>query len=307
MVNRVGDLANFNSLLFSLRENNSRYDGLIAQSSGKKSRNFVGIGPDASRLISFKNRFERTDRFINNIDVVEGRLGAMENSIDSTEKIASEFNVNLVSALSNQNASAQQLNEQAQAFLDQLVSNLNIRVNGRYLFAGTNTLRQPVDVRDPDFARPPSGRLPSQSNTSYYKGNNQISQVRASDSSIINYGVTAQAPGFEKLMRALNLARTTDVGPPADRERIVEAKRLVEEAIGDLAGIRTEVGGVRAQIENIKTSHEDFQLILGKQINDIENVDLPELTTRLFNQRNVIDSSFRAIAQATNLSILNFL
>ncbi len=308
MVTRVGDLANFNSLMFSLRENRSRFDGLIAQnSSGKKSHDFVGIASDSARLISFKNRFERIDRFINNIDVVEGRLSMMENAIHQTEELVSKFNVDLVSALSNQNASAQQINGQAESFLGQLVSNLNTRIDGRYLFSGTNTLRRPVDVNDPGFAQPPPERIPSQPNTSYYKGNNQVFQVRVSESSLVTYGVTADAPAFEKLMRALNLARTADVGPPSDKERLSEAKRLAEEVIGDLAGLRTQVGGIRAQIETAKDSHEDFKLILGKQINDVENVDVPELTIRLSDERNLLSSSYQAIAESTRLSILNFL
>ena len=308
MVTRAGDLANFNNLLFSLRENRSRFDNMIAQgSSGKKSQDFVGIASDAARLISFKNRFERIDRFVNNIDVVEGRLSMVENAISQTEKLASSFNTDLVSALSSQNASAQRINDQAESFLSQLASNLNTRINGRYLFAGTNTLRQPVDINDPDFARPPPDDIPSQPNTSYYKGNHQGFQVRVSESSLVNYGVTADAPGFEKLMRALNLARSADIGPPSDKARLSEAKRLVEEVIGDLAGLRTQVGGIRAQVATAKDSHEDFQLVLGKQISDMENVDIPELTTRLFDEKNVLDSSYQAVAQSTRLSILNFL
>ena len=258
-------------------------------------------------LISLKNSFERTDRFIENIDVNEGRLAAVENTLDQIENQVIDFNTQLSSALNDENASVQRVNLQAEQILERLATELNRQFGGRYLFAGTQTQSPPVDIADPDFARPPPHSFPGQPNVSYYKGNNQPLAIRADQGPPIELNVTADAPGFEKFLRGLTLIRSADIGPPVDRPRLEEAARLINEALNDISALRTQVGSVRARIDEAKQSHEDFKLVLSQQISGIENVDVTEVATRLLNAEAAIRASFQTTVQASRLSILNFL
>jgi len=305
---RIGTLAHNNSLQFHLREGMTRINNRQIQiSSGKISQKFSGIATESTLLISLKNTLDRTDSFVKNIGLVDDRLQIMENDVSQIQEVASQLNVLLVQALNVENAADMALNGTAQNLMEQVAAILNEQVAGRYLFAGSATSVKPVDILDSTFSAGPTKVYPSSSDTSYYKGNSDKLSFRPDNNFTINYGITANEPGFEKLMRSLNMVVSANLGPPSDKARLGEAHNLVQEAIDELPGIVSKIGGSRSAMATVASKHEDFKLIVEEEVSLIENVDITEAFTRLSEDQTAIEASFATIARLSELSLSRYL
>ena len=128
-----------------------------------------------------------------NVEDAMGWMDATEQALmditDSVEKVKSL----LVQATSTGNAQNMGLDATARTLLDQVGSLLNVKLDGRYLFAGSATDTAPVDLTA--LAAPPS-TYPSTADTSYYNGDGVTLSTKAGPNLDIDYGVKADEPGF---------------------------------------------------------------------------------------------------------------
>lgn len=118
----------------------------IAVSSGQKSRDYTGLGPNSRALLNVETLRERALGFIGNIDVADRRLETMESQTAQAFDLASDVRTLLVTATSGANAPDLVLAEQATRYLEQLAGLLNADFDGSFLFAGTRTDQAPVDL-----------------------------------------------------------------------------------------------------------------------------------------------------------------
>ena len=146
------------------------------------------------------------------------------------------------------------------------------------------------------------------SNPSYYRGDNNKLSVRIGDDMTIDYGVTADDPAFEKLIRALYTVKNANVAPGnIDRATLESALGLAIEAIGELPVIVSEIGANRLTLQNFKNKHEDFLVFTQETASQIENVDVAEAISRLSSEQLLLEASYTLIAQLRQLSLANFL
>lgn len=138
----------------------------------------------------------------------------------------------------------------------------------------------------------------------YYQGNAQTLSTRAADNLDVKYGITADAPAFEKFIRALQLVSTTVNN---DTTRLEEANRLLGEAIKEMPDIISRIGLSRSTLETASNAHADTKLLVEKSASDIKNVDVTEAIIRLQGDQTALQASFSALAQTRNISLINFL
>lgn len=115
-------------------------------SSGKVSRDYGGIAIDSRRLVNLENAVSETAGFVKNIDLIESRLHLMENTVAGAFDVASRFRDLLVNALNADNASTLTLTQRADNMLQELTGALNVKQDGRYLFAGSRIDTAPIDI-----------------------------------------------------------------------------------------------------------------------------------------------------------------
>jgi len=275
-------------------------------STQKVAVRYSEIAADSDRLVNLKASQERIDRFtLNNQQVIQ-RLQTMELHTSQIFDIATEFRTLLISALNtDDNASNIAINAEATNRLEAVSGLLNVDVEGRYLFSGMRTSTRPVDLTDPTFLPPPAG-YPSAADTTYYQGDGATLVAHADDDLDVSYGVRADAPGFEKLIRALHLSQTT-VTSPLDRARLEEALRLAEEAVNEIPDIRTGIGASLKTLELANEIHTDAILQTQGAVSGIENVDVAAAMTKLSNDQLHLEASFMVLARLSSLSLINFL
>jgi flagellar hook-associated protein 3 FlgL len=161
--------------------------------------------------------------------------------------------------------------------------------------------------------------------------------VRVSETSEINYTVTANEDPFRDILVALSYFMSEDLGPIADEVHIdtltglpvidtegapgattAEMKenffevfesmaRMVNKALEDIDQQRFKIEGARAQIDKIKKTHTNDKNLLLTTIGDVENVDQNEVAVKLQQMQIQLEASYRVTALTKDLSLVNFL
>lgn len=304
---RVADFAQHNLIQFYIQNTQARLlDAQNQISTGKVGTHYATLGTDTTLLVSLEGSHARIDQYLKNIEIVDRRLAAMETNTSMIFDLASNFRKLLVNGLNVEASSDLALNAAAQDLLAQVAGLLNVKQDGRYLFAGTATNVPPVDLNAPGFAAPPP-IYPGTADTGYFQGDSTKLAVRVDDNLDVTYGVTAEEAGFEQVIRALRLAATAAVGPPQDRARIEEALRVVNEALENIPLIVSQIGRARRTLDEVSATHNEVQLFTEESIGNIENVDVAAAMTRLTADQVTLEASFMTIARLSGLSLVNFL
>jgi len=274
--------------------------------TGLVSQNYAGLGTNTSQLVSLQSVESQVNQFASNAQSVNQQLTSMESATTQLFNIATNAQTLLQSALNAQTASDVNLSQQATNMLDQVQAILNTQLGGQYLFAGTATNTAPVDVNAPGFATPPSV-YPTSADTGYYQGNDTKLSAPVDSNYDLTYGVTADAPGFEELIRSLRLAATTNVGPPSDSNRLNEALRVAQQAIQDIPNITGQIGSSQAAIQTVQAQQTDFTQFANKTIGDISNVDVTQAVSQLSQQQTTLEASYQVIARLSQMNLAQFL
>ncbi len=302
---RVSDTASHALMLSGLNRSLDRTRDVQVQiSTGKVGLEYADIGRQAQRLVSLEGERTRADLYMQNNRTVDLRLQKMESVIAQVTEIASEAKTLFVSAGNANNVAEVDMEGRMQGMLQSIAGLLNSELNGRSLFSGARTDTPPVDLN----LLPADGEFLTTADAFYYQGDDQVQRHRASDSLSIDYGVKANDPGFEKLIRGLKIAETVDTSDPeAARLRIDRALGLINEAMQRLPDVRGRVGGSLAVLEKETTRLEDFTLALDESVSDIENVDLAEAISRLSEEQAQMQAALAAMARLRQVTLTSFL
>ena len=142
----------------------------------------------------------------------------------------------------------------------------------------------------------------------FYKGDSKKLEARIDTSTKIEYGIPGNAPGFEKLFRALFMVRNANVSPGnIDSTTLNSALALALEAMQEIPDLRSGIGFNRQILEQAKSRNEDFMVFTNEAISQIENVDLAEAVTRISAEQTQLEASFSLTARLSQLSLANFL
>lgn len=317
MVTRIGTFTNQQLILEATLRNQARHaDTQLQVATGKKSQTFSGIAPDASRLTNLKNELAVSQQYVNNIDTVTGRLNMMEFGLEQIDSTARDMRSLIRSNLNGDAPNTVNLAALAQQYLNQITEIMNLKDGSRYLFSGSKTDTKPVDLSNGVYTAPSPPPFDATADTGYYQGDSSTAEVRIDDNVVVQYGITADQPAFEQIIRSLDsVAHMTFNNPvtPAQKQVLNDAIDTLTQAldnnganktIGELAGdVTLDLNELDAQ----KTQHQNYINFVTDSIGKIENVDPATAITLLNSQQVQIQSSYEIIARLGNLSLTNFL
>ena len=315
---RVATLAQSRFSLFTtLNTQKQLFDAQTQVGTGLKSQDFAGLGSDAGRLVTVKNEFARVDQFLKNIDTTDRRLQFMGFSLERIDQLAHEFRTSLMGARNGDTANVVDLASQAQGLLDQVVDLLNVRDESRFLFAGGNIRTAPVDLNNGVYTPPTVPPFPATADTDWYGGDNVSQLARVDEGFQIDYGIRANNPAIERVIRAFDaISEISFSSPPSTAEvtAIDDAISLLNQALDTPPTGESTVGGLYAQtqlqrtaLDDLKTKHENFSAFAEKNIADIEQVNSAEAISRLNTTQVALQASFATIARVQQASLVNFL
>lgn len=301
MVDRIATHAQSLSLARELMRLQSAYaTGQVQSSSGLKSDNYQGISTSTQRLLNLESDYSRLTAQSENAQIALDRVNGMYSALQNTMDMVTSAQTMLSAAMSGSGLDSDSLTTEAQQALNGVVSNLNTQQAGRYLFGGGVTNSPPVDVTDSSYIAPTS---PSLADSSYYQGDSYKAKVQASDNLTVAYGVTADDPAFEKVIRAYNLI----INNPGDDAAMNEAYSLFGEAFESLNTMQTTLSNQATTLDRQINQNADDLNLLDSLIGDIKNIDLAEVTVRLTELETQLEASYSLATKLLQLNLHDYL
>ena len=124
----------------------ARVETLTRQvASGRRAEVLGDIAPDAPRAINLSNDISRRANYVSNVDQALGRTGVVQATLQRLKDIASEFRSDVTIRLDAKDPTAlATVQARAKSAALEVAALLNTRVNGEYLFGGSDLANPPV-------------------------------------------------------------------------------------------------------------------------------------------------------------------
>ncbi|MFT7569604.1 MAG: flagellar hook-associated protein 3 FlgL [Paracoccaceae bacterium] len=302
-MNRVANLGQHTRIVsLIMQTQRESADAELSIASGRKSQDYKGIARDASRLVELETTQLRSNQYVENNQLVEDRLQLMEGNVGQVFEILSDFKSLLINALNEGNATELGLQNHATEMMTQVATLLNADLDGRKLFAGSMTNIDPVDLT----GLPVAYVIPTTDGdaSGYYQGDAIQHTIRADDNLDLTYGITADALGFEQVIRAMDVVIK---GAPTDTVMLNHALDITNSAAQGVADLRTQIGNTRSSLAEIEKTHQDFMLFASETIGDLENTDITFAITKLNETQTTLEASYMTLSRLGQISLLQFL
>ena len=303
---RVANLAQFQLSQANIQRTQSALaQNQIQLATGKVAQSYSEIPTLSNQLVSLERSLQRGDQFLDNINQAQTRLNSTESALSTLVDRAIDIKSIISQGLNNNSIDDLPLQSFARSFAEEIAGLLNSQLGGRYIFGGSRSDRAPVDLTDPAYT--PQAGLPGAftPDAGYYQGDDLEVSVRAGENFEISYGVNADDPAFEELLRAVSYLDFA--GQNSDKSVLEQAMTLVSSAIEGLSDLRSEVGANSQILQKASDGHEDFKTFATNIVSSIEDVDIAQATTELAFNENQLRGSFLSLTRLNNLSLLQFL
>jgi flagellar hook-associated protein 3 FlgL len=104
-----------------------------------------------------------------------------------------------------------------------------------------------------------------------------VNAVQVSESLTISYGVKADNPAFEQLLRAFNLIANN----PGNTAALVEASGLVQQSVDDIANVQGVLSSQSRSIEDQIDKNTQDRTYIKDLASTIKEVDIPSASVYL--------------------------
>ncbi len=301
MVNRVATYPFTNTLIADNMRLQVKYADINTQiSSGLKSQDYKGIARDSQYLLAIESSADKLDAYNANANITLSQINTMYTTMARLQDLANSILHDITASLGGNMVPTAVLTNQATIGMNEAASLLNLTIAGRHVFAGSDIDTSPVDLTDPAWvAQVP----PSVANTSYYQGNAVINAVQVSESFTISYGVKADNPAFEQLLRAFNLIANN----PGNNIALVEASGLVHQAIEDIANVQSILSSHARSIEDQIDKNTQDKTYIKDLAATIKEVDIPSASVQLTEIQTQLEAAYTASVRILNLSLTKYL
>ncbi|HEY9536154.1 MAG TPA: flagellin [Kiloniellaceae bacterium] len=293
------------TMSYAMRTQSNWADRQIQIASGKQGQLYSSIATKASELVNVERSVGRTEQFSRNIDQALTRLGIMESAVGTMVDRATEVLSIISSAMSGENIQDVPLDTFSATFLAEIESLLNTQHEDRYLFAGSQTNTRAVDLSDAAYT--PQAGLPGTftADLDYYQGDTLQLSVRSAETFETTYGITADEPAFEELLRALSYMGYA--GTNQDAAVLEQSFTMMKSAVDGLSDIRGRIGASSKVLGSAKSGHEDYLTYATNLVSTLEDVDVAVATTRLAQDEVQLQASYLALSRIGEMSLLSYL
>ena len=296
---RIGDAAQSARNLASIQVANARLRaGQTEVGTGKSAQRYDQISSDAGLLVRTKGQRALAETYVRQNEQVGDRLQAMDGALANLGNIAERMRTLLVQRLDSTTGRLVPVDREAETLLAEAAAQLNLKLDERYLFAGSRTDVPPVEI----VAGTP---LTSADPTAYYRGDDVTVTVRADRDVEVPYGLTAGNPAFANLLAGLS--RASEAHLADDRGGLQAAMGMIETALGEMAELRGESGSASTRIEAIADSQRGSAVYLAEIVTRIEDADLPGALARIAQDRALVEAAYLTTSRLSQLSLADFL
>ena len=303
---RISDLGLQQILLANFERAQSGAAERQAQlSSGKVSDRYSGIGAQTPTLLSSEGVLARASAFSAATSAASARLLTQESAMQSIADSIGRLRGQLIETLAT--GGGELIAGGLAAEAQRVLAALNTESGGVYLFGGVDGAQAPVAAQSvADIAAAPDAASLFQTTSR--------SSLYIEEGVSVDGGPTAREIGVDVVdaLRSLAVAPQTlgaFQGAPTSQQAqfltgLIARLDQVSSAIYTEMGMNGLAQGAVADAAERTSRQRDLAEIVASEI---EDVDLAEVIARLSLDRTATEASARALAQASELSLLNYL
>ncbi len=305
----VSTISQLQQVIQNLQQLDTQGDKLETEiSTGLVSQTYSGIASQAAQLVNLNSVVSQQQGYINTINTVNQQLSSM-NLVTSTlssmvEQFASQLDTNAF------NTTGETIQTQAQALLAQVGDYLNTQGGEGYLFGGSDTTEAPYNAS----GLPNPGNLTSEVNgappNGYYQGNDTVASAQVDTDLTVQYGVTADNPAFEQVVRVLNYlanAPAFDQNDSTDVSNIDTAEQMLTSAGTELEQLTSTIGMNQSELNNELTMHQQALTMAQSNVANIEQANSGTVITQLDTLQTQLEASYQTVNMLQSLSLANYL
>lgn len=300
IITRTSTYASYSHLLGNVTKvQTSLFDAQNQLSSGLKTRSFEGFAGQVEQFVSLESKVRTVINYqennAQNISRLETTKQAVKQIIDKVDEMENLMTLRRNPALAQDIGFEQQMN----AMIRSVASELNITLEGKYLFSGTRTNQPPVAV---PVTKPVTSGVPDDN---YYQGSKQNVVLRADDNVEMEARIRADNSAFQKIFAA---AHQSIEGHSADDDEVIRASLdMLQEGLEQVIALEASISADILAIENISQRQNSLQLYWTGVTEELSKTDILAVSTKLAVDETVLQASFQAFAGINQLRLVNFL
>lgn len=299
-VTRIGSLALFQNTFRNLSGVQATLGQLQRQvSSGIKAQDFRGLNGQVEQFTFLEARMRQTTQFIQNNQINVARLKTTDQALTQMIEIADQLENVFVQRQNGAAAQHISFEQQVRNMTDSIVSELNVKFDGRSLFGGTNTAGLAVTNA---YTAPAQDGVPDDG---YYGGSKSDVVYRADERIEFDFPVRADDPAFQKLFAAVNMA--IKAHNANDFDGVAKAVDMLQAAQVDLNTARARVNSSTIALEQINERHSSTMLYIKGVTEEISKTDVVGASIEIANNQAILQAGFQAFARLQSLRLVDYL
>ena len=334
-ISKVSFLGSTQANIARLKDMNAKMTDLQRQiASTKKYDTLAGFGADATNIQRNRSDLGRVQSYLDNISGLTSRITQMNTAMDSTRDAVTQMIDGITTAVRDSAADIPSLKVIAQNALDFVQDLANLKVDGRYLFAGSDSSSAPFsdeNVLNNNFQQQVSDWLTGVNSTAQLTANvdgmttaqlgmnpglsasGQVT-VRISETTEMDYTVRADVDGFQDIIKALGFMANMQAPGPGDIPTQAELDDVIQNIMGiaragveKLDAAATRVGGNYNLLNAVEANHESDLATLQGLVGELENADTTDVVTQIQALQTQLQASYQVTSIVNQLSLINFL
>lgn len=334
-ISKVSFLGSTQANIARLKDMNATLTDLQRQiASTKKYDTLAGFGVDATAVQRNRTDLGRVQSYLDNISGLTSRITQMNTAMDSTRDAVTQLIDGITTAVRDSSADIPSLKVIAQNALDFVQDLANLKVDGRYLFAGSDSTSAPFTdetVLNNNFQQQLTDWRNGTITTAQLTANvaamttadvgmnpglsasGQVT-MRIGETTELDYTVRADVDGFQDIIKALGFMANMQEPAPGDIPTASELDDVVQNimniaraGVEKLDAAATRVGGNFNLLNAVEATHESESAMLQGLIGKMENADTTDVVTQIQALQTQLQASYQVTSITNQLSLINFL
>lgn len=279
-----------------IHNTSSRYDNLLTQMvSGKKIQKASEDPILAQKSIYLSNLMTENEQYMKNakdakslIDYSESILGQGSDMLTRVKELAVQASSDTIN-----NESREAIVKEMDQIILEIVNMGNQQFNGKYIFAGSDTLTKPFEL----IGNPPTGVN--------YNGNNDDILFNISS----GFQMASNVPGGEVFLQTIqDLITVRNDIQAGDIENITNVGfDLIEDSIDRFINARTELGAKSNVTESTISRISAMDLELESSYSSLLGVNIVEKQIEVAGLEVSYQASLSVVSKLHSMSILNYI
>jgi flagellar hook-associated protein 3 FlgL len=290
---------------YMLQELNQENTVAAQISTGLVSSSYSGLAPQASTIVNLTAQQSQDQAYLGTITTLNTRMSTMSGSMNDIQNLVSQFAQGFTTDAYNTSGGSATVQTEAKQLLSEVESDLNVQDGSGYVFSGYQTSSASFNAS----ALPNPGNLAT-ANTAYYGGDNNVQQATIDQNTTISYGVTANNPAFEQIVRALNFIANSgslSQSNPTDVANVSQASQLLTNGLAQLQTLQGNLGLQQSQVASTATNLSNSMSLGSTTLSNIEQVNSATAITQLNTIQTQLEASYQTVNILQQSSLVNYL